>query len=132
METVCQPSYPLNSENASPFGTFTVYLRCPLSCAVTALPPRTPSTTSDTVMTTAAASPLVPISVPPIRLYASRACARDDDLRSVSLLAEDGDRGARLAVLDPTAGLDPRVVKGAFGHRTLVNFAPRRPRPLPG
>src|SRR5882672_11066883 len=26
MEMVCQPSYPLNSENASPFGTFRVYL----------------------------------------------------------------------------------------------------------
>src|SRR5216683_8232359 len=28
METTCQASYPLNSENASPFGTFTVYLSC--------------------------------------------------------------------------------------------------------
>jgi hypothetical protein len=26
METTCQASYPLNSENESPFGTFTVYL----------------------------------------------------------------------------------------------------------
>ena len=26
METTCQPSYPLNSENASPPGTFRVYL----------------------------------------------------------------------------------------------------------
>src|ERR1700733_37023 len=26
METTCQDSYPLNSENESPFGTFTVYL----------------------------------------------------------------------------------------------------------
>src|SRR5215471_2013443 len=35
METTCQASYPLNSENASPFGTFTVYL----SCAEIAQPP---------------------------------------------------------------------------------------------
>src|SRR5262245_25809793 len=37
METVCQPSYPLNSANASPPGTFTLYL----SCAERAKPPRT-------------------------------------------------------------------------------------------
>src|SRR6202035_2866356 len=35
METTCQASYPLNSENESPFGTFTVYL----SCAEMGLPP---------------------------------------------------------------------------------------------
>src|SRR5882757_5856893 len=35
METTCQASYPLNSENESPFGTFTVYL----SCAEMAQPP---------------------------------------------------------------------------------------------
>src|ERR1700719_2095309 len=40
METTCQDSYPLNSENASPFGTFTVYL----SCAGMAMPPETAST----------------------------------------------------------------------------------------
>src|SRR3984885_3859672 len=28
MEPTCQASYPLNSENESPFGTFTVYLSC--------------------------------------------------------------------------------------------------------
>src|SRR5471030_1526390 len=28
METTCQASYPLNSENESPFGTFKVYLSC--------------------------------------------------------------------------------------------------------
>src|SRR5438034_8521941 len=44
METVCQPSYPLNSENASPFGTRTVYLAWAVSCAEVALPPRTAST----------------------------------------------------------------------------------------
>src|SRR5271155_1309117 len=38
--TACQSSYPLNSENASPFGTFTVYL----SCAAMAQPPMTAST----------------------------------------------------------------------------------------
>src|SRR5690348_7657355 len=28
MDMACHPSYPLNSENASPPGTFTVYLSC--------------------------------------------------------------------------------------------------------
>ena len=37
-----QSSYPLNSENASPFGTCTVYL----SCAEMALKPKTASTTA--------------------------------------------------------------------------------------
>src|SRR5271167_760797 len=40
METTCQASYPLNSENASPPGTFKVYL----SCADTAQPPTTANT----------------------------------------------------------------------------------------
>src|SRR5262249_41390791 len=40
MATSCQPSYPLNSENASPPGTFKVYL----SCWATAMPPKTAST----------------------------------------------------------------------------------------
>src|ERR1700691_2359046 len=35
METTCHASYALNSENASPFGTFRVYL----SCAEMAQPP---------------------------------------------------------------------------------------------
>src|SRR5262245_57117478 len=111
METVCQASYPLNSENASPLGTCTVYLPCPVSCAVTTRPPRTPSTTSETVMTEAAARSLPLISVLPsslcVRSRLERTRAGDDDLRSVSLLAEDGDLGAGLAVLDPTAGDDP-------------------------
>src|SRR5258708_31823059 len=42
MATTCQSSYPLNSENASPFGVCTVYL----SCAEIALPPKTASTTA--------------------------------------------------------------------------------------
>src|SRR5438309_3109880 len=46
METVCQPSYPLNSENASPFGTRTVYLAWGVSCAEMALTPKTASTTA--------------------------------------------------------------------------------------
>src|SRR5262245_41883397 len=37
----CHPSYPLNSENANPPGTFTVYL----SCADMTNAPRTPSHT---------------------------------------------------------------------------------------
>src|SRR5213593_995522 len=56
MATVCQPSYPLNSENASPFGTRTVYLAWPVSCAETALPPKTasPETASETTTITTA------------------------------------------------------------------------------
>src|SRR5215472_8037449 len=42
METSCQLSYPLNSENASPFGTLSVYL----SCAEKPLPPKTASPTA--------------------------------------------------------------------------------------
>src|SRR5436190_23854054 len=116
METVCQLSCPLNSEYASPPGTCTVYLPCPASCAVTALPPRTPSTTSETAMIPTGASPLLFISSPlPVVCCDSpfeRTRARDDDLRSVSPLAEDGDLGARLAVLYPTAGDDPSCGEG--------------------
>src|SRR3954470_22363331 len=63
METSCQPSYPRNSENASPPGTAIVYLSCgvaalscavvillcglaALSCAATVMLPTAPSTTS--------------------------------------------------------------------------------------
>src|SRR5437773_11384283 len=56
METVCQPSYPLNSENASPFGTRTVYFAWAVSCAEMALTPKTASTETaraTTVITTA-------------------------------------------------------------------------------
>src|SRR6267143_1334181 len=56
METVCQPSYPLNSENASPFGTRTEYLAWPVSCAEMARTPKTASTetTSETTTITTA------------------------------------------------------------------------------
>src|SRR5215510_16521083 len=40
--TSCQSSYPLKSENASPFGTFKVYL----SCAASTIPAETPSDTA--------------------------------------------------------------------------------------
>src|SRR6185436_16106277 len=61
MEMACHDSYPLNSENASPPGTFTPYL----SCAEMAKPPRTASHT--------AASPIVnmllrSIAAPPYRI----------------------------------------------------------------
>src|SRR5207249_754865 len=52
MEIVCQLSYPLNSENASPFGTRTVYLAWPVSCAEVALLPRTVSTETASETTT--------------------------------------------------------------------------------
>src|SRR5436189_4016857 len=47
MEMACQASYPLNSENASPPGTFTVYL----SCAEMAKPPKTASHTAIPIVT---------------------------------------------------------------------------------
>src|SRR6185369_7476585 len=52
MERVCQLSYPLNSENASPFGTRTVYLAWPASCAEVALVPKTASTETASKTTT--------------------------------------------------------------------------------
>src|SRR5262245_42005004 len=67
MATVCQLSYPANSENASPPGTRTVYLACPLSCAMTALPPRAASTTataSAVAAVTSAGKRLLVISTP--------------------------------------------------------------------
>src|SRR2546426_12088811 len=53
MATLCQLSYPLNSENASPLGTRTVYLAWPVSCAeMVALPPKTASTETASETTT--------------------------------------------------------------------------------
>src|SRR4030095_1199885 len=52
METVCQPSYPLNAENASPFGTRTANLAWPVSCAEMAPPPKTASTETESEITT--------------------------------------------------------------------------------
>src|SRR6266403_5942190 len=54
METVCQLSYPLNSENASPSGTRTVYLARPVCCAEVAPPPKTASTERASETTTIA------------------------------------------------------------------------------
>src|SRR5262245_42546008 len=54
MATTCQLSNPRNSENASPFGTRTLYLAWPASCAMTALPPRAASAPSETTATTTA------------------------------------------------------------------------------
>src|SRR5215813_3831773 len=66
METVCHPSYPLNSENASPFGTRTLYLAWPVFCAVTALPPKTPKTPSEAITITTAIILLLFISTLPV------------------------------------------------------------------
>src|SRR5579862_8155708 len=49
METTCQDSYPLNSENASPFGTFTVYLSLAIASAT-----RTERNTATNTITTIA------------------------------------------------------------------------------
>src|SRR5215471_12730527 len=46
METTCQASYPLNSENASPPGTLTVYLSC---CARAKLPKTASNTATITI-----------------------------------------------------------------------------------
>src|SRR2546427_5890046 len=56
METVCQASYPLNSENASPFGTRTVYLAWAVSCAEIVLPPKPASTETASETTTITAA----------------------------------------------------------------------------
>src|SRR2546427_6397759 len=53
--------------------------------------------------------------------------AGHDDLRSVILLAEDRDLGARLPPSTRRPVMIPRVMKGSFGHSTLVNFTSRRP-----
>src|SRR6266480_1495237 len=69
METVCQPSYPLNSENASPFGTRTVYFAWAVSCAEMAPPPKTASTetASETTTITTAGTLLLFIASPRCR-----------------------------------------------------------------
>src|SRR6185295_6540073 len=62
----------------------------------------------------------IPPATPAVRSSRRNACAsgfggtraRDDDLRSIRLLAEDGDVGAGLAVLDPPAGDDPSRGEG--------------------
>src|SRR5438552_6985844 len=79
MATVCQLSYPLNSENASPFGTRTEYLACPVSCAVTALTPKTASTetASETTVITTAGILLLIISTPLV-VYWLPASDRED------------------------------------------------------
>ena len=56
---VCQPSYPLNSENASPFGTRTVYLAWPVSCAEVARLPRTAGTETASEITTIATAEIL-------------------------------------------------------------------------
>src|SRR6266850_1656356 len=73
METVCQLSYPLNSENASPFGTRTVYLAWPVSCAELVLLPRTATTerASDSTTITTAGILLLFIASPRCLLVAS-------------------------------------------------------------
>jgi len=66
METVCHPSYPLNSENASPFGTRTLYLAWPVFCAVTGLPPKTPKIPSEAITITTAIIRVLFISTLPV------------------------------------------------------------------
>src|SRR5437660_10876643 len=90
MATVCQLSYPLNSENASPFGTRTEYLACPVSCAVTALTPKTASTetASETTLITTAGilllfipTPLVAYRLPPSHREGLHAARSSSEMR---------------------------------------------------
>src|SRR5262245_35866542 len=73
MDMVCQPSYPLNSENASPPGTCTAYLACPASWAEVSLPPKTASTetASEATTITTAGIRLRVIALSPFVLIAS-------------------------------------------------------------
>ena len=69
MEIACHLSYPLNSENASPPGTFTLYL----SCAEMARPPATASHTVATPIVNTLlrfiAAPLLPSPVCLVELF---------------------------------------------------------------
>src|SRR5438445_7304284 len=132
METVCQLSYPRNSENASPPGTCTVYLPCPASCAVTTLPPTTPSTTSEATTTTTAPSALRFISAPPSSLCAaiqpSSALALATMTFVPSAFSQKTVTSARVWPFSTRRLVTiPRVVNGSFGHSTLVNSTSRRP-----
>src|SRR5260370_37357598 len=73
--TTCQSSYPLNSENASPFGTCTVYL----SCAEMALPPKTASTTA---MITVSQDGILVMAIPPCDLQVKFSVVRSNDAGS--------------------------------------------------
>src|SRR5207249_320675 len=64
METVCQPSYPLNSENSSPFGTRTVYLAWAVSCAEMVLPPKPASTETASETTTITTAGILLLFIP--------------------------------------------------------------------
>src|SRR5262245_47193566 len=96
METTCQRSYPLNSENASPPGTCTVYLSSEVSCAVTVGPPTTATieTASETTVITTAGILLLFISTPLVGYSTiARLMSRKQILDLDRLLAHPDARG---------------------------------------
>src|SRR5882724_4077403 len=112
METVCQPSYPLNSENASPFGTRTVYLAWPVSCAEMGLPPKTASTetASETTTITTAGILLLFIATPVVLMLIECECTP--------------------SVISPaTIDLPCAIDVGANHHGVLRAFVTRGDRP---
>src|SRR5215470_1282449 len=105
---VCQPSYPLNSENASPLGTFTVYL----SCAARAM---LPETASETATITTAGTLLPFISFPSLLVGHHRA-ARPRVI---------GPRGAGSNYLDAA----PLLSDDQLDRRKKTSRLKRRERP---
>src|SRR4029453_1741858 len=72
MERVCQPSYPLNSENASPFGTRTAYLAWAVSCAEMVLPPKTASTETASETTTITTARILLLFIATLLVFCGR------------------------------------------------------------
>src|SRR5262249_25684470 len=87
--TVCQSSYPLNSENASPFGTCTVYL----SCAARAMPTKPARTTE-------------PIAI---------ALTRTVEMRDMGALRVWGQKSPRGEELQPPATIEANERRAAIG-----------------
>src|SRR5436189_530018 len=131
METVCQLSYPLNSENASPFGTRTVYLAWPVSCAEVALLPRTASTerASDSTTITTAGILLLFIASPRCLLVASMGLTvRRSLARMAGRVKHYGTvTGRRRLCFSISATRSRRRSVGLSVH--AVYYAPQTPRP---
>src|SRR5262249_51435450 len=109
METTCQASYPLNSENASPPGTLTVYLSC---WAKAKLPKRASNTATITVAGNAV-------------LFMAHSCAavcKSNFKTSVGPLTEKASRWPDPAAYQVRAGDQPQglVLASDFRLRTVV------------
>src|SRR6266850_6188887 len=122
METVCQLSYPLNSENASPFGTRTVYLAWPVSCAEVALLPRTASTetASETTTITTAGTLLLVIAALFLVVYRLRSSAAK---RCHALL--DHPSGGSQATVPMSAGTE--ISRSSRSLEAAVSLCRRPP-----